>query len=627
MRLGRVLAVLPTSLTLAFVAAGVALAARKVWPQVIEERWAWAVIAGAVLAVLINVAHAALRRLPPRAGALALDRHHRLAGRLSNALEFAEIPAAERTPFMGAAIEDACSVGEKLSARGAVRIVLSREILVSVLVGAAVVGISLLEVRVVRPPVRAAQAATFEPLVVAPDDLELFREAVEELARQDQTPEVKEAIERFNKLLTDIAERRLNRTDAFRKMQEIENDLLEGAEADRKALEEALQDTAKELEKSELTRPTAEAMAKKDLESARKELNKLAEQLQNKDASKKPDKAALERLRKALDRAAQNKQKALEELNERRAELQEELLKKKQEKKDAPKNKKEEEREEQLLKKKKRELERLNREIEQKERAMRRLNRLDRDLAKAAADLLRDLGLSGEDLQQAAEELNRMQQEAMSDKDKEELRRRLQELRELLRQQGQGGEKMRQRLQRFLKRARGGKGGKPGKGDQGQGGERRPGQGQPGQDGKMGEGEGQGQGDRPGGLVLGPGGTPIPVDMPGAGQGSGDQPGGEGPGEGGKEWGTGSGGDPEGDKTDIDGATHDVRADAVDSQAGPTNAEVILSAADRGFTGRPYKKIYKQYQTVAEDQIDKEKIPDGMRFYVRRYFQLIRPRE
>ena len=141
-------------------------------------------------------------------------------------------------------------------------------------------------------------------------------------------------------------------------------------------------------------------------------------------------------------------------------------------------------------------------------------------------------------------------------------------------------------------------------------------------------GQGEGQGDQPGGMVMGPGGTPIPIDMPGSGQGqSGDQPGGEGSGEGGKQWGTGSGGDPKGDKSDIDGETHDVRADAVDSQAGPTNAEVILSAADRGFTGKPYSKVFKQYRTVAEDQIDKEKIPDGMRFYVRRYFQLIRPRE
>ena len=106
----------------------------------------------------------------------------------------------------------------------------------------------------------------------------------------------------------------------------------------------------------------------------------------------------------------------------------------------------------------------------------------------------------------------------------------------------------------------------------------------------------------------------------------GQQPG-DGAGQGGKEFGSGAGGDPKGDATDLKVDTHDVRAEGLDTGQGPTNAEVILSAAKRGFTGKPYQNVYKQYKTVAEDQIETEKIPDGMRFYVRRYFQLIRPRE
>ena len=47
----------------------------------------------------------------------------------------------------------------------------------------------------------------------------------------------------------------------------------------------------------------------------------------------------------------------------------------------------------------------------------------------------------------------------------------------------------------------------------------------------------------------------------------------------------------------------------------------------RGFKGGPYKKVYKDYRTYAEQEINKDEIPDGYRFYVRRYFQLIRPRE
>ena len=54
---------------------------------------------------------------------------------------------------------------------------------------------------------------------------------------------------------------------------------------------------------------------------------------------------------------------------------------------------------------------------------------------------------------------------------------------------------------------------------------------------------------------------------------------------------------------------------------------MILSAAERGFKGGAYKKVFTQYQTVAEQQINKDKVPDGYKFYVHRYFQLIRPRE
>ena len=82
-----------------------------------------------------------------------------------------------------------------------------------------------------------------------------------------------------------------------------------------------------------------------------------------------------------------------------------------------------------------------------------------------------------------------------------------------------------------------------------------------------------------------------------------------------------------GEATDSKMDTMDVRAEGVDNKEGPTNAEVILSAADRGFDGRPYQQVYRTYRTVAEDKIDTETIPDGYRFYVRRYFQLIRPRE
>jgi len=636
MRTARAIAVLPTAATIAGLAVGLAIAARKVLPLYVEERHAWLVIIAAALSVLFALLYALVRRLPPRAGALALDNYHRLEGRLANALAFNELASSERDPMMDIAIEDACQVaGEGLSARRAVRIPIPGELAVSGLVLLAVAGLSMLEVHTPREAAAAKVVSAIDALEMTEDDLELFRDAVEELERGNQTPEIKKAIQKFNQLIEDIAKKRLSRKEAFRRMREIEEELLKSTEQERKAMRESLKEMAKELQKSELAKPTAEALKKNKLAAARKEVKKLADALRGK-GKKKPNKAQLERLRKALKRAAKANKKALERLNERRAELRKQLLrKKKTDKPDA--GKKQSKREKRLLRKKKRELERLDREAKRREASRRKLSRLDRQLAKAAANLLRDLGATAEDLEGLAEDLNRLEQEQMSDKEKEELRRRLQELRELIKKQGKGGQKRRKLLRRFGRRARGGKGAKGGQGRPGQGqgrpgqgddgGQLRPGKGQKGQ-GQKGMGQGQGQGEGSGGVGIGPGGKPIPVEMPGgsgSGSGEGDQPG-SGAGQGGKKWGSGSA-NPLGEATDIKGGTRDVRAEGLDSKSGPTDAQVIVSTADRGFRGKPYKKLFKAYKTVAEDQIDREKIPDGMRFYVRRYFQLIRPRE
>src|SRR5690606_27823998 len=125
-----------------------------------------------------------LRRLPPNAGALALDQHYRMHGRLTNAIEFSEIEAARRTGFMQAAIEDACESAPPLVARRAVRIPFPPEIGVSALVALGVAGLALLEIQTIReippPPV----AGNLDALDLPPDDLELFKDALEEIAKE-----------------------------------------------------------------------------------------------------------------------------------------------------------------------------------------------------------------------------------------------------------------------------------------------------------------------------------------------------------------------------------------------------------------------------------------------------------
>ena len=130
-------------------------------------------------------------------------------------------------------------------------------------------------------------------------------------------------------------------------------------------------------------------------------------------------------------------------------------------------------------------------------------------------------------------------------------------------------------------------------------------------------------------LRLGRGDTTveIPTGMT-QGQGSdgtGDQPG-SGQGSG-KQWGTGHDENLRGDPTKLDGKSQDVSAAGMDTGEGTASAEVIYGAAERGFRSKGYKDVFTEYETVAEQVFEKDDIPPGYRFYVRRYFQLIRPRE
>ena len=63
-----------------------------------------------------------------------------------------------------------------------------------------------------------------------------------------------------------------------------------------------------------------------------------------------------------------------------------------------------------------------------------------------------------------------------------------------------------------------------------------------------------------------------------------------------------------------------MTAAGVDTGEGSASSEVIYGAAERGFVGKGYKKVYTDYRAVAEQVIDQDEIPPGYRFYVQRYF-------
>lgn len=620
--LQRGFSVLPVALV---VAAGGLTVIKVAQPGPSTVRWLIALAVAPLLVGTGMVAHSFARRRPRPEGALALDRHHALADRIATALAFNEVPAAERTPLMWAAIEDAVERCPRLEPRRAAPLHLPREVPVVLGLALALFGLALIEVRHVREVVPERH---FDPLVMPADDLELYDAYARQLSETSDDPELGALARRLNQVVEDIAAHRLDRKEAFERLADIERDLAKGSEADRVALEEGLKALAKELEKSSLSKPVADALEQKNLPDSEKAMRQLAERLKNKQNS--PSRSELDKLRQALEKASKGNSERMKRLDERRQELEEgdrRLLKKKQQGQLSDKDKKD-------LEEHERQLKRLEREQDQAQRSQRQMSEIDKQLAQAASDLMKEAGMSGKDLEQGAQDMNRMAQKELSDKQKEELKKKLQELRELMRQQGQGGKERLARMLKFGQHARGqqGNGGDPQPGDgQGQG-QQRPGQGQ--------NGQGQGQGE---GLTLsigrGSGGTPIPGlgttgdTMGGAnqgadGKGQAKDPGsGAGAGHQSKEWGNGHDDNLTGDPSKLKGQTKDVAAVGVDTGKGSASSEVIYGAAQRGFVGHGYQQVYTDYKTVAERTIHRDEIPPGYRFYVQRYFQLIRPRD
>src|SRR5687768_7318209 len=135
-------------------------------------RWAWVGFFVACLAPVVGVLAVWLARRSPHAGALALDRHHQSADRITNALEFAKLSASEQSPFMQAAIADALLAVERPNVAAAVPLELPRSAAWSVALVFLVVAASFITPHPpAAPELAPAVLAPVDPVVLAADDL------------------------------------------------------------------------------------------------------------------------------------------------------------------------------------------------------------------------------------------------------------------------------------------------------------------------------------------------------------------------------------------------------------------------------------------------------------------------
>jgi hypothetical protein len=414
-----------------------------------------------------------------------------------------------------------------------------------------------------------------------------MQELANEWQHKTQSREGKEVAQRFNQLVMDIAAGKLDRHQVLERMQALQHSLSPLDATQQAALNEGLEGLARALQANPHTKRLAEALAEKNLGDAEQALRELANKLKNKQSF---DRKQLEDLRKALQEASVQNSQRSERLAAQRAEAEaerERLLVKKQQGDSSSDTSA-------ALARQERQLEHLRREQRKAEQSQQQMSEIDRQLADAARQLFEEMQQAGQSLQAGADDLARMGRQQLSEQEKQALRKQIEALREMLRQQGKAPPSQRDRYREFSQRARGQAGG---------GARAVP------------------------SLRLGAGGVVMPGGPSPGAPGTQGQPA-QGQAASASDQ-AGQGTDPnlKGNASTLQGSTQDVAAAGIDTGQGPSASSVVFGAAQRGFVGGDYKRVYTEYKTVAEETLAQDQVPAGYEGHVRRYFQLIRPRD
>jgi hypothetical protein len=556
---------------------------------------------------------AALWPLSRARAASRLDHAHGLSDRLRSALEFMTTPEGQRTPFMQASIRDALRHCAGLSAAKAAPFARPYA-LPHVVVLAGLWALTAL-VPLPAPRVVTPEPASVKPLALSAAETSAFREQLEQLSAASVDEELPEEARAYNALLDSLSRGEASREEAIEALLSLEKRLVSGPTLDRRADDAAFAELAKDLAPADDA--LRSALLSNDAPAAAAALDRLARRMEG---QPKRERALLKR---SLDQVlARERARAAAEAKERELSL---LTKR------SPDAEPRTPAEKRLLQQQKRELERLRRENQERAKQSRELARLSRELSSAAEALgggAQDQ--AAEQLSRAAESLRRFARERMTEQQRQDLQRQMSLLRELMQRQqqkgeGQGGEGSRrdEQRRRFDLRAQGRQEPERARlvlGKLGEAGERGEGSGDA-------QKEGSGADEKRGGRSTKDGDGARVLRLDGAGEPNAELllPGVE------RRVTESEGGSSEHDPkklarpTDIDEKLRDSQVHGSPSK-GPTRSEVILDAADRGFATTSYRNVYTEYRSHAEEVLERDEIPPGYRFYVERYFQLIRPR-
>jgi hypothetical protein len=576
--------------------------------EVVTPAAAALALIGLGAAVLVAAAFAAARRLPTARVATRIDRASGLADRLGTACDFSsrldQAGNPETLALMQAAIRDGVDAAKRADIKKSAPFGLPRDLRALLVFGAVTAVIALLsfgpERRAPAGALAATAAATRPPgdapdrETLDPDDLEYQRQfaaEMKELAQQTGDQNLKDMAQELENLLQQAGKGQITKQELLAKMDALEKKYSAGSDKDIEATLNDLKEQAKELKKQPVTKKLGEALEKGDMEQAQKELEDLADKLEKNELKPEDKKKLAEALQDAADKQEKKEQ---QREKEEQAQAQKEIEKKQDEIRRLEKKVAEKPEDEELkrtLQKEKRELEKLDREKKDKqaEKPKRQLERLTRNMQRAAENLRqKNEKQSADDLRKGAEDTKKVQDEMRRMQNQKRVRSQLADLKEAIRRakprkgNGKNGQQQarERRIREWEQRAAGGKGNS--------------------------EAWKQGQGQQPGE------------------QGKEGQLGQNGQQQTGPQWGTEHDPNLTGDPTQMKDKLKDEHLSGVQG-AGPSRRETILTSAQKGFAHAAYRKVYADYKKIVEEVMTQEKVPQGYKYYVKRYFQRIKP--
>jgi hypothetical protein len=434
-----------------------------------------------------------------------------------------------------------------------------------------------------RPPVgdRPNESVEFDE-----DDIQYQIDVIKDmrrLAEESGDEELKKFADKLAEIVARAQKGLLTKQQMLAELARAEEAYQNASDAELKHGLDELKKTGTELAKNQALKDLGQALTQSDMPRANQALEKIAGQIENQAIKPDDQKKMAEALEKAADAYERRKQSQDEAAEKQETEKKDEIEKLKDKlEKAADKDK---ERLSQELERKKKELEKLEDQQEKTAQARRRhLEQLHKDL-RTAGEKLKQPG-SEESRRQASQAMRDIQrstgkvdQDQRKVANQKRVASQLSDLREAMRRakRKQGGNqpdqfgKNNQQKQDFADRAAGGQ-------------KRSASQQASGKPGQKGNQPGDGAGDEPGGSLLA-------------------------------------------DPTKASGNTQDVDVQGVHTDEGTSVKETIQSAQEKGFASQSYKRVFTRYEPMVEEVINAENVPSGYKYYVKKYFQQIKPQE